>query len=261
MHCNPNFLTGLKRIFVGFVASAIALCLMAQSVIALGSTAYSYKKPSFDGIGKVYMGREIAQVMGHEGADWLERSSRILEEDPPLLVESLKLNPTDVVADIGAGTGYIALQIAPELPQGKVLAVDIQPEMIRMLGDRMTETGLTNVEPIQGTEQNPNLEPNSIDLAILVDAYHEFTFPREMMAGIVQALKPNGRVALVEYRAKDPFVFIKPHHKMTQAQVRKEMDGVGLAVQEINSVLPQQHLMIFLRKDASGAKQSQSKSD
>ncbi len=259
MHCTPPLLTGLKRIFVGFVISAIALYFMTQSAMALGSSAYTYKKPSFDGIGKVYMGREIAEVMGHEGADWLERSTRILEEDPPLLIESLQLKQSDVVADIGAGTGYIALQIASEVPQGKVLAVDIQPEMIGILGDRIAETKVANVEPIQGTEQNPHLEPNSIDLAIMVDAYHEFTYPREMMTGIVQALKPNGRVALVEYRAKDPFVFIKPHHKMTQAQVRKEMDLVGLTVQEINSVLPQQHLMIFVRKDDAGVKQSQLK--
>ncbi|NJM76942.1 MAG: methyltransferase domain-containing protein [Acaryochloridaceae cyanobacterium RU_4_10] len=232
---------------LGFVMGAIAVCLMAQSALALSPSPYTYKKPSFDGIGKVYMGREIAEVMGHQGADWLERDSRDLEEDPQLLVDSLGLKPTDVVADIGAGTGHISLLIAPVIPQGKVLAVDVQPEMIEMLGDRIAQTRQTNIEPIQGTEEDPNLPPNSIDLAILVDAYHEFTYPREMMLGIVQSLKPNGRVALVEYRAKDPFVFIKPHHKMTQAQVRKEMASVGLTWQETNATLPQQHLMIFTR--------------
>jgi SAM-dependent methyltransferase len=250
MHCTLKKgwikrLSTLKRILLGWIIGAITLCIMAQSALALNPSPYTYKKPSFDGIGKVYMGREIAEVMGHQGADWLERDSRDLEEDPQLLVESLGLNPTDVVADIGAGTGHISFLIAPVIPQGKVLAVDVQPEMIEMLGDRIAQTRQTNIKPIQGTEQDPNLPPHSIDLALLVDAYHEFTDPREMMLGIVQALKPNGRVALVEYRAKDPFVFIKPHHKMTQAQVRKEMASVGLTWQDTNSVLPQQHLMIF----------------
>jgi ubiquinone/menaquinone biosynthesis C-methylase UbiE len=230
---------------MGWVIGTIALGIMAQSACALNPSPYTYKKPSSDGIGKVYMGREIAEVMGHQGADWLDRRSRDLEEGTQLLVDSLDLKPTDVVADIGAGTGHISFLMAPAIPQGKVLAVDVQPEMIEMLGDRIAQTRQTNIEPIQGTEQDPNLPPNSIDLAILVDAYHEFTYPREMILGIVQSLKPNGRVALVEYRAKDPFVFIKPHHKMTQAQVQKEMANIGLTWQNTNSVLPQQHLMIF----------------
>lgn len=237
----------LKRILLGWVIGAIALGIMAQSACALNPSPYTYKKPSSDGIGKVYMGREIAEVMGHQGADWLDRDSRDMEEGTQLLVDSLGLKPTDVVADIGAGTGHISFLIAPAIPQGKVLAVDVQPEMIEMLGDRIAQTRQTNIEPILGTEKDPNLPRNSIDLALMVDAYHEFTYPREMMLGIVQALKPNGRMALVEYRAKDPFVFIKPHHKMTQAQVRKEMASVGLTWRDTNSVLPQQHLMIFTR--------------
>jgi ubiquinone/menaquinone biosynthesis C-methylase UbiE len=235
----------LKRILVGWMMAAIALGIMAQSALALNPSPYTYKKPSFDGTGKVYMGREIAEVMSHQGAGWLDRDSRDMEEGTQLLVDSLDLKPIDVVADIGAGTGHISFLIASAIPQGKVLAVDVQPEMIEMLGDRIAQTRQTNIEPIQGTEQDPNLPPNSVDLAILVDAYHEFTYPREMMLGIVQSLKSNGRVALVEYRAKDPFVFIKPRHKMTQAQVRKEMASVGLTWQDTNSVLPQQHLMIF----------------
>lgn len=209
------------------------------------ASLYTYKRPSFDGTGKVYMSREIAQVMGYQGSEWLERKDRAQEEQPEVLVEALGLRPTDIVADIGAGTGYVSLKIASKVPQGKVLAIDVQPEMIKMLGDRISQSGLTNITPILGTEQNPNMSPNSIDLAIFVDAYHELAYPREVMTAVVKALKPNGRIALVEYRAEDPKVFIKPHHKMTQVQARKEMAGVGLKWQETKSVLPQQHLMFF----------------
>jgi ubiquinone/menaquinone biosynthesis C-methylase UbiE len=219
----------------------------STSALISDSSVYAYRRPSADGIGKVYMGREIAEVMGHQGAAWLERSDRRTEEQPQKLIDALELNPTDTVAEIGAGTGYISFQMASRLPQGKVLAVDIQPEMIEILKTRIKEKNASNVKPILSTEQNPNLPPNSIDLAIMVDAYHEFNYPREMMTAIAQALKPKGRVALVEYRAEDPRVSIKPHHKMSQAQVRKEMAAAGLTWKETQSVLPQQHLMIFSR--------------
>ena len=217
------------------------------SVAQVPNSVYAYRRRSPDGIGKVYLGREIAEVMGHQGADWLERKSRKSEEQPQKLIEALRLAPTDVVAEIGAGTGYITFQIAERVPQGQVLAVDIQPEMIDMLKQRQEKLGSKNVEPRLSTDKDPKLSPNSIDLAIMVDAYHEFNYPHEMMTTIVQALKPGGRVALVEYREEDPRVFIKPHHKMSQAQVRKEMSAVGLAWKETLSTLPQQHLMIFTR--------------
>jgi ubiquinone/menaquinone biosynthesis C-methylase UbiE len=191
------------------------------------------------------MGREISEVMGHQGAGWLERRDRVQEEKPNQLIESLSLNPTDVVADIGAGTGYISFRLAPFVAQGKVLAVDIQPEMIDILGDRISKTGVRNIQPILGTEQDPHLPPESINLAILVDAYHEFSYPQEMMTMVVKALKPGGKVALVEYREEDPLVFIKPHHKMTQKQAKEEMKAIGLTWSETRSSLPQQHLMIF----------------
>jgi ubiquinone/menaquinone biosynthesis C-methylase UbiE len=246
-------LKALKQIFISLVAGCIVFNLFAFDAAALiVSSTYTYKKPSFDGTGKVYMGREIAQVMGYQGADWLERRDRTQEEQPQALVDALGLSPTDVVADIGSGTGYISLKIAPKVSQGQVLAVDIQPEMIELLGDRLTPSGLTNITPILGTEQDPHLLPDSIDLAVFVDVYHELAFPREMMSAVAQALKVNGRIALVEYRAEDPLVFIKPHHKMTQAQVRKEMENLGLRWQETQSILPQQHLMLFTRTSASG---------
>lgn len=202
-------------------------------------------RPRPDGIGKLYMGREIAQVMGHQGAAWLERPSRTWEEQPQRVVEALDLQPTDVVADIGAGTGYFSFRLSPLVPAGKVLAVDVQPEMIDIFNFLKQENQATNVEPVLGTVQDPHLPPASIDLALMVDAYHEFEYPQEMMTALVQSLKPGGRVVLVEYRGENPFIPIKALHKMTQRQVKKEMQAVGLVWQETKNLLPQQHLMIF----------------
>lgn len=201
-----------------------------------------------DGIGKFYLGREIAQVMGHLGAGWLERPSRSLEEQPNRTIAALNLKPTDVVADIGAGTGYFSFRISARVPEGKVLAVDVQPEMIEILEDIKREKNAANVEPVLGEVDNPHLKPASIDLALMVDAYHEFEYPYEMMQAIVQALKPDGRVALLEYRGENPFIPIKALHKMTQRQVKKEMAAVGLVWQETRNDLPQQHLMVFRKQ-------------
>jgi ubiquinone/menaquinone biosynthesis C-methylase UbiE len=200
---------------------------------------------SSDGIGKFYMGREIAKVMGHTEALWLERPSREVSEQPQQVVDALNLKPTDVIADIGAGTGYFSFRISPQVPKGKVLAVDIQPEMLDIIDFLEKENNITNVEPVLGSVTNPNLPKKSVDLALMVDAYHEFEYPREMMEGLVQALKPGGRVALVEYKRENPFIPIKSLHKMTQNQVRKEMKAVGLQWLETKSFLPQQHLMVF----------------
>ncbi|MBD2093611.1 class I SAM-dependent methyltransferase [Trichocoleus sp. FACHB-591] len=198
-----------------------------------------------DGIGKIYMGREIAQVMGHQGAAWLERSSRSWEEQPQRVVEALDLQPSDVVADIGAGTGYFSFRLSPLVPTGKVLAVDVQPEMIEILNFLKQENQATNVEPVLGTVQDPHLPVASVDLALMVDAYHEFEYPQEMMTALVRSLKLGGRVVLVEYRGENPLIAIKALHKMTQRQVKKEMQAVGLVWQETKNLLPQQHLMIF----------------
>jgi SAM-dependent methyltransferase len=198
-----------------------------------------------DGIGKFYMGREIAQVMGHQGAMWLERYSREFEEKPSKLVNSFHFQPTDVIADIGAGTGYMSFRIAPLIPQGKVLAVDIQPEMLDIINFLKQENNINNVEPVLATEKKPNLPTNTVDLALMVDAYHEFSHPKEVMVGIFQALKPGGKVVLVEYRGENPFIPIKGLHKMTQRQVKKEMQAVGLNWVETKDFLPQQHVMIF----------------
>ena len=206
---------------------------------------YQSVAPSSDGIGKVYMGREIAQVMGHEGADWLERPEREKEERPAMLVDAMELRPTDVVADIGAGTGYFSFRIAPKVPQGKVLAVDIQQEMLDLLNAKAKQAGVKNVETVLGAESDPKLPAGSVDVVLMVDAYHEFSQPREMMEAIVRSLKPGGRVVQVEYRGEDPAVAIKPHHKMTVAQAIKEQAAVGLKHVATREDLPQQHILIF----------------
>ncbi len=198
-----------------------------------------------DGIGKFYMGREIAHVMGHQGANWLERAERIAEEKPDEVVQNFKLKATDVVADIGAGTGYFTFRISPLVKQGKVFAVDIQPEMLALMEQRKKALKADNVVTIQGSEQDTKLPAASVDLAFMVDAYHEFSYPREMMQSIVNALKPGGRVVLIEYRGEDPTVQIKRVHKMTVAQVRKELEAVGLKWKETKNFLPYQHFIVF----------------
>ncbi len=240
----------LRRIIlIGAVCLAFLLSiggtLPALALVEEGSVYQERAIHHPDGIGKFYLGREISQVMGHMGAGWLERPTREFEEQPQLLIEDLHLKPADVVADIGAGTGYFSFRIAPLVPQGKVLAIDIQPEMIEILNEIKKEKHVSNVEPVLASETDPRLEPSSIDLAIMVDAYHEFEYPYEVMQKVVQALKPNGRVILVEYRGENPFIPIKGLHKMTQKQIKKEMAHVGLSWVETKGYLPQQHVMVF----------------
>jgi precorrin-6B methylase 2 len=208
-------------------------------------TVYQYQDATRDGTGKVYKSREIAQVMGHLGASWLERPEREQEERTDLLLKALQLKPTDVVADIGAGTGFFTFLMAPKLPQGRVLAVDIQPEMIDYLKEGKAKRKIANVQPILGTESDPNLPGSSIDLAIMIDAYHEFSYPHEMMQHLVDALKPGGRIVLVEYRAEDPAVPIKPLHKLSITQASKELKAVGLRLLKTDERLPQQHILFF----------------
>lgn len=199
-----------------------------------------------DGIGKYYLGREIAHVMGHPGAEWLERAEREDEEKPSLLLEALKLKPGNVVADIGAGTGYLSWRMAKLVGEtGQIYAVDIQQEMLDLLSRKMAERKITNVKGVLGTISDTRLPTNSVDLAIMVDVYHEFSHPHEMMQSIRRSLKPGGRVVFVEYRAEDPDVPIKRVHKMAEAQVRKESEAHGLEWVETIKVLPRQHIIIF----------------
>ena len=215
---------------------------------------YTFCQPhNPDGIGKVYMGRELAHVMGHESAYWLERPERVAEEQPDQLVTQLKLRRGETVADIGAGTGYLSRRLAQAVgPAGKVLAVDVQPEMIALLKDLSIRSGLTNIVPVLGDVIDPQLPTASADLALLVDVYHEFDYPYEMMQGICRAVKPGGRVVFVEYRAEDPNVPIKLLHKMTQAQVKKEMSVLPLDWVQTIEVLPRQHILVFGKRTGQG---------
>lgn len=222
-----------------------AIGLLPSGVRAEDPAVYEYGKASRDGIGKFYMGREISHVMGHLGAGWLERPDRRREERTDRLLDNLPLEADSVVADIGAGTGYFSFPIAERVPDGRVLAVDIQPEMLEIISRRMEAGGISNVQPVLGSERDPGLEPSSVDLVLLVDAYHEFAWPREMSEAMARALRPGGRLVLVEYRAEDPSVPIKPLHKMSVKQARREMAAVGLELERNGKFLPQQHFMVF----------------
>jgi ubiquinone/menaquinone biosynthesis C-methylase UbiE len=225
----------------------LSAALLFVFIAAPAFAQYSEIPRSDDGIGKVYMGREIAHVMGHEGADWLEQPERVSEEQPDRVVDAMQLKPTDVVADIGAGTGYFSIRIARKVPQGQVIGEDIQPEMIDLMKESVAKAGLTNIHPLLGTTEDPNLPPGSVDKVLLVDAYHEFDMPKEMMQGIIKGLKPDGQVVFVEYRGEDPAVPILPHHKMTVAQLSAEMGAVGLHLVRRYEDLPWQHVLFYGR--------------
>ena len=240
---------GLLQAALGLWCAGIAAAGDAAPVPA-GPGRYEWRADHDpDGIGKFYCGREIAQVMGHQGADWLERPEREAEEAPEMLVRRLEIQPGLVVADIGAGTGYLTRRLARQVGRGgKVMAVDIQPEMLVLLTNRMAQLGFTNVVAVLGDTTTPRLAANSVDLALMVDVYHEFDFPYEMMQGICAAVKPGGRVVLVEYRAEDASVPIKPLHKMTEAQVRRELAPFPLLWVQTLRGLPRQHIMVFRKR-------------
>jgi len=208
---------------------------------------YEHRAPvNPDGIGKFYFGREIAQVMGHPGADWLERPEREAEEAPQEVIAALALRSGEVVADIGAGSGYFTWRLARAVgPAGRVYAVDIQPEMLARLKTNLAARDISNVVMVLGGEQDPGLPRASLDLALMVDVYHELTWPHEMLAAICASLKPGGRLVFVEYRAEDPAVPIKPLHKMTEAQIRREAAVHPLEWVQTVTTLPWQHLVIF----------------
>ena len=240
----------LHRLFeIRWLALPLLALLVALGSSAQGVDRYTRIKASADGIGKRYMGREIAGVMGWQGAAWLEREEREKEERGDLLMRELALRPGMVVADVGAGTGYYARRMSPLVGAlGSVFAVDVQPEMIAMLTNLAKKAALANIKPVLGAVDNVKLADASIDLAIMVDVYHELEFPYEVMESIVRALKPGGRVVYVEYRAEDANVPIKPVHKMTEAQVRKEAAQHALIYERTANTLPWQHAVIFRKK-------------
>ena len=213
---------------------------------------YAAVSASPDGIGKVYAGREIARVMSFHGAEWLERPERAEEERPELLLSVLELKPGMTVADIGAGTGYYSWRMAQRVGAGgTVYAVDIQPEMIKLLEQQMSRRAAANVKAVLGTPTDPGLPPAGIDLALMVDVYHELEYPHEMLAAIVRALKPGGRLVFVEFRAGDASVPIKALHTMTEAQVREEAAVHALDWVKTVRDLPWQNAVVF-RKSRAG---------
>jgi len=203
-----------------------------------------------NGIGKFYMGREIAHVMGYQAANWLERTEREKEEEPAKLYKALDLKDGLVVADFGAGSGYHSFRMAPLVgPTGKVLAVDVQPQMIKLVEARAKKDGVKNVEPVLCTEQDPKLPAASVDLILMVDVYHELAFPYEVGEKLVAALKPGGRMAFVEFRLEDDAVPIKLVHKMSERQVLKEMGAFPeLEHSKTVETLPWQHVIVFTKK-------------
>ncbi len=237
------------------IPSRVLACALGALAVLTGSAPaaappvekYQYKRVHDpDGIGKFYMGREIAMVMGHQAAEWLERPERQKEERTDKLLKILELKPGMVVADVGAGSGYFSFPMARQVgPKGKVLAVDIQDEMLDIIRKRMKARKVSNIEPIKGTESDPNLPEGKVDLILMVDVYHEFSFPAEMTTAMVRSLKVGGKLVFVEYRLEDPNVWIKLVHKMTKKQVIREMKPHPLKHFKTSDTLPQQHVIIF----------------
>ncbi len=223
-----------------FLAGVLSFLLLAVNLVAHAAD---------DAAPKTFKGRVIAPAMSYQGAGWLERSDRETTEQPEKVLDALKIAPGSTVADIGAGTGYFSLRLAKRVgPQGRVLATDIQPQMLAMLSENMRAAGVRNIEPILCTPTDAKLAEGQLDLALMVDVYHELASPAETLTQVRRALKPEGRLVLVEYRGEDPKVPIKPEHKMTLAQVRSEIEPMGFRLQEVFEFLVYQRVIVFVKK-------------
>ena len=239
------------KYFRALLFTAIALFSFLSSN---GQERYTIKKGDPNGINKWYMGRQIAYVMSHWGIDWLERPERQFEENSTLLLKNLNLKSGMQIADIGAGSGYYSSLISKRIGNGKVYAVDVEPQMILFLNERIKEEKLSNVTTVLGSETSVALPSSSMDLILLVDVYHEFSFPYEMGLSMYNALKPNGRLVLVEFRSEDESVPIKTIHKMSEAQSVKELKAVGFRLEKNISNLPWQHCMVFVKEKSTSEK-------
>ena len=229
---------------MSFVMISLYSC---GSQVESSKNNYTYKIDDPNGIGKWYMGREIAFVMGYEGMQWLERPEREAEENVNNLLKNMNIQPGDTLADIGAGSGYHVFKMSPILKNGLIYAVDIQEEMLEEIQSRIDTQNSNKTAIVLGTEKSVNLPENSVDKILMVDVYHEFNYPYEMMQSIKKALRPNGKVYLVEYRGEDPRVPIKKIHKMTQKQAVKEMEAAGFKLLRNFENLPWQHCMVFVK--------------
>jgi ubiquinone/menaquinone biosynthesis C-methylase UbiE len=224
------------------------LCLYTCGTNASAQTRYLNKAGDPNGIDKWYMGRQIAHVMSHFGIEWLERPEREFEENTTTLIKNLQLQPGMNVADIGAGSGYHSRLISKKIGKGKVYAVDVEPIMLVYLKQRIAQENLQNIVPVLGTISSVSLPNESVDMMLLVDVYHEFSHPYEMVQSMFNALKPNGKLVLVEFRAEDESVPIKTIHKMSEAQAVKELKALGFRLEKNMKNLPWQHCMIFRKK-------------
>jgi precorrin-6B methylase 2 len=240
----------MSRISLLILFSVILMSAKCQHSRPNASTgdAYVHRPGSMDGTGKFYLGREISQIMGAAGAEWLERDDREKEENTAEAIRSMKLKPESVVADIGAGTGYYSFRIAPITNKGKVYAVDVQQEMLQIMRDRKAKLNDQVVEIVKGSSKSVNLPGNSIDLAFMVDVYHELEFPKEVLQSIYESLKKDGKLLLIEYRGEDPSIPIKPLHKTTVAQLNKELGANGFELEEKGDFLPIQHFLVYRKK-------------
>ena len=234
----------MKLIYIFFVYISVSACGIQ---IESDKNLYTYKVDDPNGIGKWYMGREIASVMGFEGMEWLERPEREAEENVATLLKNMNIRPSDTIADIGAGSGYHVFRMSSIANSGLIYAVDIQAEMLEEIQSRKDKRNINNVELVLGTERSVNLPENSVDKILLVDVYHEFNYPYEMMQSIKKALRPNGKIYLIEYRGEDFSVPIKKVHKMTEKQAVKEMKAAGFKLRRNLDNLPWQHCMVFVK--------------
>ncbi len=242
-----------KNVYVVLLYSGTLVCLLAVLAMACTpvpedqSRIYStLTEPHPDGTGRVYMGREIARVRTSEQElAWFERADRSSEELPERLIEAINLRPTDDLAEIGAGTGYMLMRIAPRVPRGKVIAVEIQQSLLDQIMQRADSLGVRNIEPILGSIDDPKLAQGSVDVVLIVGAYTVFSHPHEMLAGIYEGLRPGGRLVIVEYRAEDPTIPVPLLYRISYEQLRKEVEGAGLIWDETREFLPQQHFAVF----------------
>jgi ubiquinone/menaquinone biosynthesis C-methylase UbiE len=223
------------------LCAALLLYLLASNIIAQGPEG---TEP------KTYKGRVIAPAMSYRGAGWLERADREATEQPEKVLDALTIKEGSVVADIGAGTGYFSLRLAKRVgTNGRVLATEIQPQMLTLLKDNMRAAGITNIELILCTPTDAKLPENTLDLALMVDVYHELEHPEETITQVRRALKPDGRLVLVEYRGEDPHVPIKPEHTTTLAQARAEIEPLGFRVKDVHEFLVHQRVIEFVKED------------
>jgi len=227
----------------------ISFLFLSSFCTAYAQDRYEYKEGDPNGLNKWYMGRQIANVMSHYGINWLERADREKDENSTQLVKNLDIKPGMIIADIGAGSGYYTVRVSKLLTGGKIYAVDVQQEMIDFLNNRIQKEKLNNIETVLGEEQKVPLPPSSIDMMFLVDVYHEFAYPYEMSKSMMSALKPDGKLILVEFRGEDKSLAIKGLHKMTEEQIIKELSAAGFKFERNITNLPIQHFMIFTKSE------------